>query len=178
MDTNVFISELKQDALYHAEASAIIRKITDGDLVAETSVLTLLETASVASRLYNARMAGEEGMSESERKIFIIKAIGKLASLKPRFVHLAGDSPPFLRSVRTDLPQIFSEAILMSLLIPLRTFDLIHLAAARYAKQTNQELGAFVTGDNGLLSKKEELTRIIGMPILSPKEYVQALGFD
>ena len=54
--------------------------------------------------------------------------------------------------------------------------DLIHLAAVRHAKRMNRELGVFVTGDKGFLSNKKELSEIIGMSILSPKEYVRVLG--
>jgi len=40
----------------------------------------------------------------------------------------------------------------------------------------NNNLGAFVTGDNEFLSNKKELSGIMGMPILSPEEYVDVLG--
>lgn len=178
MDTNVFISQLKPDDPYYEASKTIVKKIAGGDIAAETSVLTLLETASVASRLYDMKMAGKDDISNDQRKIFIVKTISGLASLKPRFIHPPGDSPFFMRSVPAELPQVFGEAILMSLLIPLRTFDLIHLAAARWAKQSNQELGAFVTGDNGILLRKREASKLIDVPVLSPKEYVQALGLE
>ncbi len=177
MDTNVFISHLKQDDRFHSEAKLISRNMATDEIRAETSVLTLVETASVASRRYNSSKKYREKKSlDDERKIFVIKALRRLASFKITFINIAGESPSLIRSVKANLPELFNEAILLSLLTSLRTFDLMHLAAARYAKQMNPELGAFVTGDGEFLTRKGELSGLIGLPILSPKEYVEALG--
>jgi predicted nucleic acid-binding protein len=174
MDTNVFISQIKPDDPYHPEAKAIGKSLKEEEIQANTSVLTILETASVASRLYEAKR-GEKG-SLKERNIFIIKALRRLAGLKTNFIHIAGDTPIAVRNIQANMPSIFNEAILLSLQTTLRTLDLIHLTAARHAKQMNSELGAFVTGDSEFLSKKEQLSKTLGMPILSPKEYVEGLG--
>lgn len=174
MDTNVFISQLKSDDPYHSEAGVIANRLEEDEIQAETSVLTLVETASVVSRLYD-KARGEKG-TDKERKIFIIKTLGRLASLKTKFIHITGDSSIAVRNIQASLPGIFNEAILLSLQTPLRTLDLMHLAAARHAKQMNSELEAFVTGDRELLLRKQELSKLIRMPILSPKEYVKALG--
>jgi len=176
MDTNVFISSLKPDDPYHKEAKAIARRLEDDEIQAETSVLTLVETASVASRLHHAKKHRKQ--ENNERKVFIVKALRRLAALKTRFINIAGDIPIAVKNIQTSLPSLFNEAITLSLQAPLRTFDLMQLAAAGHAKQMNSELGAFVTGDGELLSKKQELSKIIKMPILSPKEYVEALGLE
>jgi len=52
----------------------------------------------------------------------------------------------------------------------------MHIAAAKHAKQADGNLGALVTGDTDFLRKKQELSKIIGMPVLSPVEYIAALG--
>ena len=52
----------------------------------------------------------------------------------------------------------------------------MHLAAVNHAKHMNSELGAFVTGDTEFLLRKQQLSKLIGTPLLSPKEYVDALG--
>ena len=174
MDTNVFISQLKPDDLYYSEARIIAEKLYKDEIQAKTSVLTLVETASVVSRLYQATK-GKNGSSK-EWKVFIIKALRRLAALNTTFINIAGDSPIAIKNIQAKLPSIFNEAMVLSLQTPLRTLDLMHLAAAKHEKQMNQELGAFVTGDNELLSRKEELHKIIKVPIMSPKEYVEALG--
>ena len=172
MDTNVFISGLKPDDPYHSDAKSIFRGLEQSEIQAETSVLTLLEIASVSGRLFKSR----RGTTERERKTFVIRILGRLAGLKTKFINIEGDSPMAVRNIQTRLPNIFNEAILLSLECPLRSLDLIHLAAARHAKWVNDELGAFVTGDTEFLSNKKELFEIIGIPFISPKEYVEGLG--
>jgi len=175
MDTNVFISRLKTDDPYHPEARAIVKSLEDDEIRAETSVITLLEVAAVSGRLYDSRKREGRRQGEKQRKVFVVKALKRLAELT-RFINMAGDTPLSVKGIHANLPSIFNEAVLLSLQSGLRALDLIHLAAARDAKRTNGELGAFVTGDNEFLAGKKYLAEILGMPILSPKEYVGALG--
>jgi len=174
MDTNVFISRLKPDDPYHSAARVIVKSLEEDEIQAETSVLTLLEVASVSGRLYEAKRGAEEG--ERERKVFIVRILRRLAGLRAKFVNISGDTQISVKGIRANLPSVFNEAILLSLKSTLRTLDLVHLAAARHAKRMNNELGAFVTGDKEFLSGKKELSEIIGMPLLSPREYVEGLG--
>ncbi len=174
MDTNVFISRLKHDDPYYLEAKAIAKGLEQDELRAETSVLALLEVASVSGRLYETKR-GPRGR-EKEREVFIVRILRRLAGLITKFINIAGDTPVSIRRINTSLPSVFNEAILLSVQSSLKTLDLIHLAAAKHAKQKNNDLGVFVTGDKEFLSKKEELSEIIGMPLLSPREYVEVLG--
>ncbi len=128
----------------------------------------------MSGRLYEAKKGGKS--NEKERKVFIVRVLRRLAGLKTKFINIAGDTPVSVRGVQTKLPSVFNEAILLSLQSTLKTLDLVHLAAARHAKRMNNELGAFVTGDKEFLSNKKELSEIIGMPVLSPREYVEGLG--
>ena len=174
MDTNVFISRLKPDDPYYLEAKAVVKGLEHDELRAETSVLTLLEVASVSGRLYEAKRGARS--KEKEREVFVVRILRRLAGLRTKFINIAGDTPVSIRRINTSLPSVFNEAILLSLQTSLKTLDLIHLAAARHGRRMNNELGAFVTGDKAFLSKKKELSEIIGMPVLSPKEYVEILG--
>lgn len=176
LDTNVFISRWKPDDPYYSEAKIITSSLQKGEISAYTSVLTLLETASVAGRLYAHRMKDK---GPEQKKMFIIKTIRRLAVLRIRFIHLVGDIPLRLGNVKVDMPTLLADSIFLSFLTALRTLDLMHIAAARHAKQIDSEkLGAFITGDAELLARKDEISKIIGMPVLSPKEYVHALGLQ
>jgi predicted nucleic acid-binding protein len=176
LDTNVFISRWKPDDPYYSEAKIIASTLEKGEISAYTSVLTLLETASVAGRLYAHRMKDK---GPEEKKMFIIKTIRRLAALRIRFIHLVGDIPLRLGNVKVDMPTLLADSFFLSFLTVLRTLDLMHIAAARHAKQIDSEkLGAFITGDAELLARKDEISKIIGMPVLSPKEYVHALGLQ
>lgn len=174
MDTNVFISRWKQDDPYHSDAKIIVSSLQKGELSAYTSVLALLETASVAGRLYSHR---KKDKGPEQRKMFIFKTLRGLVALRVRFIQLSGDIPMPLGNVKVDMPSLLVESMFLSFLTGLRTLDLMHIAAARHAKQIDsKELGAFVTGDEELLAGKDEISKIIEMPVLSPKEYVRALG--
>jgi predicted nucleic acid-binding protein len=173
MDTNVFISTLKDDDPYHSAARGIIKSIEGGEIHAETSVITLLEVASVSGRMF---AISRKKRTDRERKLFIVRTLQRLAGLITNFINVAGDTPTSIKSVDASLPSIFNEAILLSLQTNLRTLDLIHLGAAKHGKLMNDGLGAFVTGDSEFISNKKGLAKIVGMPILSPKEYVEGLG--
>jgi predicted nucleic acid-binding protein len=173
MDTNVFISVLKNNDPYHSEAKSIVYRLQKDEIRAETSVITVLEIASVTSRSFEDRFGGKR--PQEQRGMFVAKALRRFSSLRTKFIHLAGDVPFAMSGIETDMPSIFNEAIYHSLKVPLRTLDLIHLAAAKYAGRLNKDLGAFVTGDKGFLAMKENLSKTIEMPLLSPKEYVDAL---
>jgi predicted nucleic acid-binding protein len=173
MDTNVFIARFKSDDPYHREASSIVRSLERGEITAETSVFTLLEVALVSGRLCRNRRGST---APDKKKAFVIKMIRQLARLRPNFINIAGDKQASIKEVQANLPSVFDEGILLSLDCDLKTLDLIHLAAARYSKRMNNKLVAFVTGDEGFLSDKGRLSGVIGMPILSPKEYVDGFG--
>jgi len=175
MDTNVYVSGLKPDDPYHAYCKAIIRALQNDEIRAETSSLTLLEVASVSGRLYAAK---KQGKNQKERRVFVVRTLRRLAGLKTKFVNITGDTRLSIRGIEASLPSVFNEALLLSLRSPLKTLDLIHLAAAKRAKQVNSELGAFVTGDKDFLSSKKELSEIMKIPIFSPQEYVEVLGIN
>jgi len=170
MDTNVFVSRLKPDDQYHSEAKIIFKGLEKDEIRSETSVLTLLEVASVSGRLYRLKRR-----SEKEKRVFIVRALRRLARVTTKFINIAGDAPLSIKGIQAILPSMFNEAILLSLQTNLRTFDLIHLASARHAKRMNDELGAFVTGDKEFLVNKKELAELIGMPIFSPREYTKGM---
>lgn len=177
MDTNVFISGLKPDDPFHAESTTIAKGLKRGEMRAETSVLALLEVAAVSGRLYDSKKR-RGANNDRHRKVFILKALRTLAGLRVRFVNMAGDAPLWVRGIQADLPSVFNDAILLSLETSLRSLDLIHLAAARHAKRVNDELGAFITGDREFLRDKAALSAMVGMPILSPREYVEGAGLS
>jgi hypothetical protein len=70
------------------------------------------------------------------------------------------------------MPAVFGNALGLST-VGLKTLDLIHLSAAKYCKETVSELAGFLTGDNDFLLQKKTLSERIGIPFLSPKEFVQ-----
>jgi len=114
---------------------------------------------------------GEDG--KAVRRRAVAKAILSLAKLGLTFVHIKGDSSATVGGRRVEMPAIFHQALLLAPAAGLRTFDLVHLAAAKYSRLQGNELGSFVTGDRDFLRNRKELSRIIGFPILTPIEYLE-----
>lgn len=113
---------------------------------------------------------------DEEKKVLIVRALRELASLVT-FVNIPGDYRlAFGEGRRVVMPSIIGESIVQSFQSSLRSLDLVHVAAAKYARQVNSELAAFVTADNELLSsKRREILEITGMPAISPKDYVESI---
>jgi predicted nucleic acid-binding protein len=176
MDTNVFISRWKPDDPNYSEAKIIAANLQENEITAYTSVLTLLEVASVTGRLYTRRMKDKD--SEQKKNIFIINTIRRLVALKIIFIHLPGDIPLSFsnNNVKVNMPTLLADSFYLALQTSLRTLDLMHIAAAKYGKQIIvKELGAFVTGDTELLARKNDISKIIEMPVISPSEFVRDL---
>jgi len=112
MDTDVFISRLKPDDPYHSAAGVIAESLEEDEIQAETTVLTILELASIPGRLYEAKEGVEKG--ERERKVFIVRTLRRLAELEPKFINISGDTQISVKGIGANLPSVFKEAILKS----------------------------------------------------------------
>lgn len=172
-DTNVFVASYKLDDVYHGEASLILSALERGEIRGETSTLTILETAAVAGGIVAIHKTDNEAEIRSSA---VARAILGLSKLGLSFVHIPGDSSAPIDGRKVEMPAVFHQALLLGPLAGLKSFDLVHLAAAKYSRLAGSELGAFVTGDSDFLRKKKDLSRIVCVPILSPKEYVEGLG--
>jgi predicted nucleic acid-binding protein len=172
-DTNIFIASYKPDDKYYEESSVIVEALKGGEIKGQTSTLTILETAAVASRTIQIHKGDDE---KEVRRRAVGKAILSLSRLGLGFIHLPGDSSAPIDSHKVEMPAIFHQALLLASKIGLRSFDLVHLATAKYSSLTDSEVSAFVTGDAAFLRQKKDLSDLIDMPILSPREFIQAIG--
>ncbi|MBI3023728.1 MAG: type II toxin-antitoxin system VapC family toxin [Thaumarchaeota archaeon] len=173
-DTNVLIAQYKPTDLFYHESLAVTKALKEGEITGYTSPLTLIESCSFMSRNFPQRK-GED--AEEMIKLTIAKVIKDFSKLRLRFADPTGDYSFSLNSSQeVRMPALFHQAFALTT-TGLRTLDLFHLAAAKYlSMMTDSDLGAFVTGDSDFLYKKKELSKLIGVPILSPKEYVEGLG--
>jgi hypothetical protein len=139
---------------------------------------TTLATTSTKERPQEQKKAGDEEERRG-KKVLIVRALRELASLVT-FVNIPGDYRlAFAEGRRVVMPSIVGESIVQSFQSSLRSLDLVHVAAAKYARQVNSELAAFVTADNELLSsKRREILEITGIPAISPKDYVKSTGLQ
>jgi len=177
LDTNVFISKYKRDDPFHSSSSKIIEGLRHGNIEAHTSVLTILETAAAASRGYEKSIRLLEMNQALSRRRLIGALLKRLLSLNIHLINLPGDTRMKLLREDVEMPAIFRESLSIALRVGMKSFDLIHLSAAKYAREALKvPIQAFVTGDDDFLDQKDKLAKIVDFPFLSPDEYVSALG--
>ena len=162
LDTNVFISKYKLDDPHHKSAESIIAALEEKTVEAYTSVLTILEVAATASRAYDGGSNSACGADPKMRRgVFISALLKRLVGLRIHFLHLKGDIP--MRTVGDIvLPSLFKDALTLSFKVGLKSFDLVHLSAAKYAKETLEvQLTNFVTSDKDFLTKRRALNELL-----------------
>ena len=171
-DTNVLLSQYKSTDPFHRASLVIVRGLKGGDLVGFTSPLAVIEACCFIGRNFPPR----KGQSREEaRTIAVAKFIRGLSTLRLVFTYPTGDYQLPLDGGRVLMPAIFHQALILSFL-GLRTLDVLHLASARYAGRTRADIQGFVTGDADFIERKRIVSKVIGMPVLSPKELIDAVG--
>jgi len=143
--------------------------LKEREMIGYTSPLTVIEMVSFVSRNYPMKK-GEK--SEDARKIAVSKILKEISSFQLQFSSPSGDYVLKLGNQDISMPAVLGNALSLST-IGLKTLDLMHLSAARYCRETVPELAAFLTGDNDFLLRKKDLSNKIGIPFLSPQEFVQ-----
>jgi len=111
------------------------------------------------------------------RRRLIGALLKRLLSLNIHLINLPGDTRMKLLREDVEMPAIFRESLSIALRVGMKSFDLIHLSAAKYAKEALKvPIQAFVTGDDDFLDQKDKLSKIVDFPFLSPDEYASAIG--
>lgn len=169
LDTNVLLSQYKPTDPYHDESLAIVKALRERRMVGYTGSITILEACSFASRNYVPRRG--ETQSEAKR-LAVAKMLETFSKLRLAFSTPPGEYPILIGNREILMPSIFHDALVMTL-SGLRTLDILHLAAAKYAGETEPEIRGFVTGDSELLEARKTIARIVNMPFLSPKELLR-----
>jgi predicted nucleic acid-binding protein len=174
IDTNVLLSQFKRTDPFFRESKIIVEGLKKKSVNGCTSSLTILEIVSFTSRNFSFKK-GET--SEESRNIAIAKILSEIIAYRLRFTSPQGDYILNLDhgdEEEISMPSIFGGALSLAA-TGLKTLDLIHLGAAKYTKEVVPDLAGFVTGDNDFLSQGDSLSSKIGIPILSPGEFVKVL---
>lgn len=172
IDTNVLVSQYKPTDPFYKESLVVAKALKGGEIVGYTSPLTIIEACSFMSRHFPLRKG--ENTEEVTRQA-ISKVLKDLSKLRLRFVESPGDNSFSMDGQEVGMPALFHQALVFTT-TALPTLDLFHLASAKYSSLSDSDIGAFITGDSDFLRRKKDLSQIIGMAILSPKEYVEGLG--
>ena len=172
VDTNVLLSQYKPDDIFYRQSVLIVRSLKQKEVTGCTSPLTIIEMVSFVCRNFPLKR-GEN--PEDARKIAVSKILKEIASLQLQFSTPTGDYTLKLEGQNVHIPALLGDSLGLAT-AGLRTLDLLHLSVAKYCRETNKGLAGFITGDKDFLMRKKELLERIGIPFLSPEEFVRILG--
>ena len=152
----------------------MVDALKGGEIIGYTSPITVVEACYFVSRNFppRKRESGEEARAKAVAKI--LQELGKLRLV---YASPSGDYPLPLDGRGLVMPPMLHQALTLTFL-GLRTLDLLHLASARHARRTGEDLRGFVTGDNDFIDNRRALANVIDMPILSPRDLVETAGLN
>lgn len=166
LDTNVVLARYAPDEPEHEEAKSLLAKIEAGKVDAVTSVLTLVEVSCTTSRAYQRfnetdELARDEVAGAFLRRILNIK--------KLEFIPLGGDLSVDVEERQVKLPALFVLALEIGSKTGVKTLDSLHLASASIASRVyGKTVDCFVTLDEDILKRREEIRKLIGSRVASP----------
>jgi predicted nucleic acid-binding protein len=171
LDTNIILARYAPDEPQHDEAKDLLSKIEEGELSAVTSILTLVEVVCAASRAYErfADKVGSLGREEVTgaflRRVVHIRNLG--------FVPMGGEVLVNVMKRRVKLPALFVMALEMGSKTGVKTLDTLHLASASIASRIyGHKIDCFVTLDEDILKRREDISGLIESRVLTPAEMV------
>lgn len=177
IDTSIIIAKYKQQDEYHEFANQILNSDINTKII---SHISLVELSSVLSRnkenIKFADVKGIELLSGKEKILFFLKYIISDSGLKLQ--NFTG-----MNEITSIIPQEqifmdYHQAISISMRSNLRTLDNLHLATAQnIVSFKGIDLEYFLTGDHEILDN-EELSDIIGIQIIHPKEYIKKFKIE
>ncbi len=174
LDTNVILTRYAPEEPQHQAAKKILRNVEAGNLSAVTSVLTIVEVASVISRAYKRFAKTGKIMKREDITGAFLHRIMSIRNL--HFISAGGDISIKIEESHVKLPALFAVAFEIALKLSLKTLDNLHLAAALISQRIyRQKIDYFTTLDKDILKRREKLKSLIGASVCAPTELVRTL---
>nr|MDO8135683.1 PIN domain-containing protein [Candidatus Njordarchaeum guaymaensis] len=172
LDTNVILARYASNEPQHKAAKNIINRIEEGEMDALTSVLTLLEVASVTAKAYERFVdVGENMKREDVTSAFLRKVIG-LMNLN--FIPMGGEIDLKIAEQNLKFPTVLAVALEIAPKTGLKILDNIHLATTIVASRIyGQKKDYFVTIDEEILQRREHVGDCIEARVSTPVEMVK-----
>lgn len=167
LDTNVILARYAPDEPQHDEAKILMNKIEAGKIDAVTSVLTLVEVVCTTSRAYQkfddeaGALGREEVAGAFLRRVLNIK--------KLELIPMGGELSVAAEERQVKLPALFALALEIGSKTGVKTLDTLHLASASIASRIyGNKVDYFVTLDEDILKRHEEIRNLIDSNVVSP----------
>jgi predicted nucleic acid-binding protein len=169
LDTNVVLARYAPDEPQHDDAKILLNKIETGKLSAVTSVLTLIEVVCATSRAYERFDDEVGGLGREEVAGAFLRRVVSINKL--RFIPMGGEVSVNVMERRVKLPALFVLALDIGSKTGVKTLDALHLASASVAARIyGYKIDCFVTIDEDILKRREDISSLIESRIVSPAE--------
>jgi len=169
LDTNVILARYASNEPQHEAAKNIIKRIEEGEMNAMTSVLTLLEVASVTARAYERFVDVGENMKREDIAVAFLGRVVGLVNLT--FVPMGGEINLKIAEQNLKFPAVVAVALEIAPKTGLKTLDNIHLATTIFASRIyGQKIDCFVTIDEEILKRREHVGDCIEARVPTPVE--------
>ena len=171
LDTNILLARYAPDDPQHDEAKELLKRIEAGELSAVTSVLTLVEVVCATSRAYDKFDDKEESLEREEVAGAFLRRVANMGNLG--FVPLGGEVSVDVMERKVKLPAVFALAFEIGAKSGVKTLDALHLASASVASRIyGQKIDCFVTLDEDILKRREDVSGLIESKVVSPAEQI------
>ena len=168
LDTNVILARYAPEEPQHLQAKKLLSKLEKGKLSAVTSVLTLVEVVCVTSRAYERFSDRELALGREDVAGNFLR---RIASSKLRFIPTGGEVSVNAAGRRIELPALFALALEIGSKTGVKTLDTLHLASSIIASRIyGQKIDCFVTLDEDILKRREEISSLLESRVVSPAE--------
>ena len=172
LDTNIILTRYAPDEPQHEATEKIIVEVDAGKLAAVTSVLTLVEIASVTSRAHEKTAEASAAMKREEIVTAFIRRVADIQNLT--FIPIGGEISIRIAEQHVKLSALLAVALEIAPRTGLKTLDNLHLASAIVASRTyGQKIDYFATLDEEIRKRSEVVRSLINAPVLTPAELVE-----
>ncbi len=167
LDTNVILARYVPDEPQHDESKSLMNKIEAGQLEAVTSVLTLVEVVCTTSRAYQKFDDEARALEREEVAGAFLRRLLNIKKLD--FIPMSGELSVAAEERQVKLPALYALAIEIGSKTGVKTLDALHLASASIASRIcGDKVDYFVTLDEDILKKQQEIRNLIDSKVVSP----------
>jgi predicted nucleic acid-binding protein len=169
LDTNIILARYAPDEPQHDEAKILLNKIEKGELSAVTSILTLVEVVCATSRACERFDDKVGSLGREEVAGAFLRRVVNINNLV--FIPMGGEVSVNVVERRVKLPALFALALEIGSKTGVKTLDTLHLASASIASRIyGHKIDCFVTLDEDILKRREDISGLIESRVLSPAE--------
>ena len=170
LDTSVLLARWSPLDVHHSSSLSIYNAISSGKISGYLSDFSLAEIASVVERQQ------QKFQVTLPPNTYLALEFVKRILLTPNLVLVStsAESNIVIAQQITSLSTVYWKSIDVAIATKLKTLDNIHLAiTSSLFSLLGQKMDYFVTADHEILKKGQQIERIYGYQVISPKKLIK-----